>query len=66
MEHGSFNDQSSGTFSLTDEDHTLANALRFTLNQEFVFLIDLFSFKCSVYVLSDIKKFLLTYEFSEI
>ncbi|CAN4102258.1 unnamed protein product [Withania somnifera] len=34
MEHGSFEDQSKATFSLTDEDHTLANALRFTLNQD--------------------------------
>ncbi|XP_010312738.1 uncharacterized protein [Solanum lycopersicum] len=34
MEHGSFEDQSKATFSLTDEDHTLANAVRFTLNQD--------------------------------
>ncbi|KAF3650028.1 putative mannan endo-1,4-beta-mannosidase 6-like [Capsicum annuum] len=34
MEHGSFEDQSKATFSLTDEDHTLANALRFSLNQD--------------------------------
>ncbi|KAK4363742.1 hypothetical protein RND71_018983 [Anisodus tanguticus] len=34
MEHGSFEDQSKATFSLTDEDHTLANAIRFTLNQD--------------------------------
>jgi DNA-directed RNA polymerase subunit L len=36
MEHGSHSDNSSSTFSLVDEDHTLANALRFTLNQESV------------------------------
>ncbi|GAV74497.1 RNA_pol_L_2 domain-containing protein [Cephalotus follicularis] len=34
MEHGTFGDPSSATFSLTDEDHTLANAVRFTLNQD--------------------------------
>ncbi|XP_015057324.1 DNA-directed RNA polymerases I and III subunit RPAC2-like [Solanum pennellii] len=34
MEHGSFEDQSKATFSLTDENHTLANAVRFTLNQD--------------------------------
>lgn len=34
MEHGSYQDQSQATFSLTDEDHTLANSLRFTLSQE--------------------------------
>ncbi|KAI3456054.1 hypothetical protein Pfo_012717 [Paulownia fortunei] len=34
MEHGSFQDQSQATFSLTDEDHTLANSLRYTLNQD--------------------------------
>uniref|UniRef100_A0A5B7CBM9 DNA-directed RNA polymerases I and III subunit RPAC2 n=1 Tax=Davidia involucrata TaxID=16924 RepID=A0A5B7CBM9_DAVIN len=34
MEHGSSQDQSASTFSLTDEDHTLANSLRFTLNQD--------------------------------
>ncbi|CAN4126955.1 unnamed protein product [Withania somnifera] len=34
MEHGSLEDQSKATFSLTDEDHTLANALRFTLNRD--------------------------------
>ncbi|XP_022886181.1 DNA-directed RNA polymerases I and III subunit RPAC2-like [Olea europaea var. sylvestris] len=34
MEHGSYQDQSQATFSLTDEDHTLANSLRFTLNQD--------------------------------
>lgn len=36
MEHGSFTDNSAATFSLTDEDHTIANAVRFTLNQESV------------------------------
>ncbi|KAK1433207.1 hypothetical protein QVD17_10115 [Tagetes erecta] len=34
MEHGSYQDQSASTFTLPDEDHTLANALRFTLNQD--------------------------------
>ncbi|GKV08008.1 hypothetical protein SLEP1_g19699 [Rubroshorea leprosula] len=34
MEHGTFTDHSSATFSLTEEDHTLANAVRFTLNQD--------------------------------
>ncbi|KAH7542330.1 hypothetical protein FEM48_Zijuj02G0062100 [Ziziphus jujuba var. spinosa] len=34
MEHGSISDPSKSTFSLTDEDHTLANALRFTVNQD--------------------------------
>ncbi|XP_022150895.1 DNA-directed RNA polymerases I and III subunit RPAC2 [Momordica charantia] len=34
MEHGSFSDESKSTFSMADEDHTLANALRYTLNQD--------------------------------
>ncbi|XP_059660818.1 uncharacterized protein LOC132307153 [Cornus florida] len=34
MEYGSVQDQSASTFSLTDEDHTLANSLRFALNQD--------------------------------
>ncbi|GLT66714.1 hypothetical protein SLA2020_390670 [Shorea laevis] len=34
MEHGSVSDNSKSTFSLVDEDHTVANALRFTLNQD--------------------------------
>nr|KJB09876.1 hypothetical protein B456_001G172100 [Gossypium raimondii] len=34
MEHESFTDNSAATFSLTDEDHTIANAVRFTLNQD--------------------------------
>ncbi|PPD86536.1 hypothetical protein GOBAR_DD16535 [Gossypium barbadense] len=34
MEHGSFTDNSAATFSLTDEDHTIANAVRFNLNQD--------------------------------
>ncbi|KAF9596793.1 hypothetical protein IFM89_013340 [Coptis chinensis] len=34
MEHGSINDVKSATFSLADEDHTLANSVRFTLNQD--------------------------------
>lgn len=39
MEHGSADDASASTFSLTDEDHTLANTLRFSLNQESLSLI---------------------------
>ncbi|KAJ0969417.1 hypothetical protein J5N97_022294 [Dioscorea zingiberensis] len=34
MEHGSLTDLSSSTFSLFDEDHTLANSVRYTLNQD--------------------------------
>ncbi|XP_059454681.1 uncharacterized protein LOC132184906 [Corylus avellana] len=34
MEHGSNSDNSKSSFSLVDEDHTLANAVRFTLNQD--------------------------------
>ncbi|XP_071721352.1 uncharacterized protein [Rutidosis leptorrhynchoides] len=34
MEHRSYQDQSASTFSLADEDHTLANSLRFALNQD--------------------------------
>ncbi|XP_071723072.1 uncharacterized protein [Rutidosis leptorrhynchoides] len=34
MEHGNFSDPTSATFSLSEEDHTLANSLRFTLNQD--------------------------------
>ncbi|XP_028757152.1 uncharacterized protein LOC114716331 [Neltuma alba] len=34
MELGSYSDHSKSTFSLADEDHTLANAVRFTLNQD--------------------------------
>ncbi|KAJ9172434.1 hypothetical protein P3X46_015675 [Hevea brasiliensis] len=34
MEHGSLQDPSRATFSFVDEDHTLANAVRFTLNQD--------------------------------
>ncbi|CAI0392971.1 unnamed protein product [Linum tenue] len=36
MEHGSLNDPSKATFSFVDEDHTLANSVRFCLNQESV------------------------------
>jgi len=36
MELGSYSDQSKSTFSLVDEDHTFANSVRFTLNQELV------------------------------
>lgn len=39
MEHGSTKDLSSSTFSFKDEDHSLANALRFTLNQELDLLL---------------------------
>ncbi|KAM7522421.1 hypothetical protein LguiA_012323 [Lonicera macranthoides] len=34
MEHGSLQDESASTFSLNDEGHTLANSLRFMLNQD--------------------------------
>ncbi|KAL6546417.1 hypothetical protein OROMI_022138 [Orobanche minor] len=34
VEHGSLNDPSQATFSLTDEDHTLANSLRYILNKD--------------------------------
>ncbi|KAG0480837.1 hypothetical protein HPP92_011695 [Vanilla planifolia] len=34
MEHGSYIDLRCSTFSLMDEDHTLANAVRFTLNKD--------------------------------
>ncbi|KAF8032046.1 hypothetical protein BT93_D1066 [Corymbia citriodora subsp. variegata] len=34
MEHTSFGDQRNATFSFAEEDHTLANALRFSLNQD--------------------------------
>lgn len=34
--HGTIQDPSKATFSFVDEDHTLANAARFTLNQESV------------------------------
>ncbi|XP_057536028.1 uncharacterized protein LOC130814053 [Amaranthus tricolor] len=34
MEHGSFQNPSSSTFSITEEDHTLANSLRVVLNQD--------------------------------
>ncbi|KAK9158947.1 hypothetical protein Scep_005521 [Stephania cephalantha] len=34
MEHGSIKDSSSSTFSFADEDHTLANSVRFALNQD--------------------------------
>ncbi|XP_020587862.1 DNA-directed RNA polymerases I and III subunit RPAC2 [Phalaenopsis equestris] len=34
MEHGSLNDIRNSTFSLMDEDHTLANSLRFLLNKD--------------------------------
>ncbi|KAF5744546.1 DNA-directed RNA polymerases I and III subunit RPAC2 [Tripterygium wilfordii] len=33
-EHGTLADPTSSTFSLIDEDHTLANSVRFTLNQD--------------------------------
>ncbi|KFK44233.1 hypothetical protein AALP_AA1G232000 [Arabis alpina] len=34
MELGSFANDSQGTFSLQSEDHTMANAVRFVLNQD--------------------------------
>ncbi|KAJ1702618.1 hypothetical protein LUZ63_002397 [Rhynchospora breviuscula] len=34
MEHGSLTDESLPTFSVIDEDHTLANSVRFVLNQD--------------------------------
>jgi hypothetical protein len=34
MEHGSLTDSTSSTFSIMEEDHTLANSARFVLNQE--------------------------------
>ncbi|XP_014497063.1 DNA-directed RNA polymerases I and III subunit RPAC2 [Vigna radiata var. radiata] len=34
MEYGSSSDPSQSTFSIIDEDHTLANSVRFTLNQD--------------------------------
>ncbi|KAK8472974.1 hypothetical protein PHAVU_001G016450 [Phaseolus vulgaris] len=34
MEYGSSSDPSKSTFSIADEDHTLANSVRFTLNQD--------------------------------
>ncbi|KAI4368877.1 hypothetical protein MLD38_017385 [Melastoma candidum] len=34
MEHASFGDERNATFGITEEDHTLANSLRFTLNQD--------------------------------
>lgn len=42
MEHGSYQNPSASTFSVTDEDHTLANSLRLVLNKELVFLIIIF------------------------
>ncbi|KAF9665570.1 hypothetical protein SADUNF_Sadunf16G0136800 [Salix dunnii] len=36
MEHGSVRDPSSATFCFVDEDHTLANSVRFALNQEYL------------------------------
>ncbi|KAK8940008.1 hypothetical protein KSP40_PGU019742 [Platanthera guangdongensis] len=34
MEHGSLTDLKNATFSLMDEDHTLANSVRFMLNKD--------------------------------
>ncbi|KAM7255798.1 hypothetical protein ACFE04_011539 [Oxalis oulophora] len=34
MEHGTLEEPSKSTFTLCEEDHTLANCLRFTLNQD--------------------------------
>ncbi|XP_021603781.1 uncharacterized protein LOC110608795, partial [Manihot esculenta] len=37
-EHGTIQDPRKATFSFVDEDHTLANAARFTLNQDSIYL----------------------------
>ncbi|XP_039835905.1 DNA-directed RNA polymerases I and III subunit RPAC2-like [Panicum virgatum] len=34
MEHGSLKDSSASAFSIMEEDHTLANSVRFVLNQD--------------------------------
>ncbi|CAN6362777.1 unnamed protein product [Urochloa humidicola] len=34
MEHGSVTDTTASTFSIMEEDHTLANSARFVLNQD--------------------------------
>ncbi|BAT13230.1 Os11g0218200 [Oryza sativa Japonica Group] len=34
MEHGTVEDSSASTFSIAEEEHTLANPARFVLNQE--------------------------------
>ncbi|CAD6254063.1 unnamed protein product [Miscanthus lutarioriparius] len=34
MEHGSLTDSTSSTFSIMEEDHTLANSASFVLNQD--------------------------------
>ncbi|XP_021720775.1 DNA-directed RNA polymerases I and III subunit RPAC2-like [Chenopodium quinoa] len=34
MEHGSYQNPSASTFSITEEDHTLANSLRLVLNKD--------------------------------
>ncbi|BAF29370.1 uncharacterized protein [Oryza sativa Japonica Group] len=34
MEHGSVTDSTASTFSIVEEDHTLANSVRFVLNQD--------------------------------
>jgi DNA-directed RNA polymerases I and III subunit RPAC2 len=34
MEHGSVENSNASTFSIIEEDHTLANSVRFVLNQE--------------------------------
>ncbi|KAF0930451.1 hypothetical protein E2562_032881 [Oryza meyeriana var. granulata] len=34
MEHGSVTDSTASTFSIMEEDHTLANSVRFVLNQD--------------------------------
>lgn len=55
MEHGSLTDLSSSTFSLMDEDHTLANSVRYTLNKEWVFCkYNLSSIFWSCYLLDSI------------
>ncbi|XP_020219417.1 DNA-directed RNA polymerases I and III subunit RPAC2 isoform X1 [Cajanus cajan] len=37
MEHGSYSDPSKSTFSFGDEDHTFANSVRFSLNQDAIY-----------------------------
>ncbi|KAG8051262.1 hypothetical protein GUJ93_ZPchr0009g475 [Zizania palustris] len=34
MEHGSVTDSTASSFSIMEEDHTLANSVRFVLNQD--------------------------------
>lgn len=56
MEHGSFTNDSHASFTLAEEDHTLANAVRFMLNQELVSLLLSPPFK-KLYILLTLKGF---------